>query len=177
MKAVRVHRFGPPDVITFEDVERPIPGEGEVLVRVKAAGVGPWDAWIRAGKSVVQQPLPLTLGSDLCGAVEAIGAGAAGFRPGDGIFGVTNKQFTGAYAEYAVASAGMIARRPARLGDAEAAGRAGDRRHGLADAVRARPPGVRPDGAGARRRGQRGRLRRAAGAARGCAGDRDGVRR
>jgi NADPH:quinone reductase-like Zn-dependent oxidoreductase len=121
VKAVRVHRFGPPDVITFEDVERPIPGAGEVLVRVKAAGVGPWDAWIRAGKSVVQHSLPLTLGSDLCGVVEATGADAGRFPPGDEIFGVTNKQFTGAYAEYAVASAGMIARRPARLGDAEAA--------------------------------------------------------
>jgi NADPH:quinone reductase-like Zn-dependent oxidoreductase len=121
VKAVRVHRFGPPEVITFDDVERPIPRDGEVLVRVKAAGVGPWDAWVRGGRSVVQHSLPLTLGSDLCGAVEAIGTGVAGFRPGDEVFGVTNKQFTGAYAEYAVASAGMIARRPARLGDAEAA--------------------------------------------------------
>jgi hypothetical protein len=51
--ACRVHHFGPPDVISFEDVARPHPGEGEVLVRVKAAGVGPWDAGIRAGKSVL----------------------------------------------------------------------------------------------------------------------------
>src|SRR4029453_9493272 len=48
MKACRVHHFGPPDVISFEDVAQPHPSEGEVLVRVKAAGVGPWDAWIRA---------------------------------------------------------------------------------------------------------------------------------
>jgi NADPH:quinone reductase-like Zn-dependent oxidoreductase len=75
MKACRVHHFGPPDVISFEDVARPHPGEGEVLVRVKAAGVGPWDAWIRAGKSVLPQPLPLILGSDLSGTVEAIPGG------------------------------------------------------------------------------------------------------
>ena len=67
MKANRVHRFGAPDVIRFEEVARPTPGSGEVLVRVAAAGVGPWDTWIRAGKSVLPQPLPLTLGSDLSG--------------------------------------------------------------------------------------------------------------
>ena len=121
MKASRVHRFGPPDVIAFEDIPRPEPAAGEVLVRVRAAGVGPWDAWIRAGKSVLPQPLPLTLGSDLCGVVEGVGPGVAGFDPGDEVFGVTNKQFTGAYAEYAAAAAGMIARKPHRLGHVEAA--------------------------------------------------------
>ena len=60
MKAVRVHRFGSPDVITVEEVLRPEPGAGEILVQVAAAGVGVWDAWIRAGRSVVQQLLPLT---------------------------------------------------------------------------------------------------------------------
>ena len=102
-------------MITLEHIERPEPGADEVLVRVLAAGVGPWDGWIRAGKSVLPQPLPLTLGSDLSGIVEAVGPGVTVFRPGDAVFGVTNRRFTGAYAEYAVASAGMIARRPARL--------------------------------------------------------------
>ncbi|MGL4962380.1 MAG: NADP-dependent oxidoreductase [Inquilinus sp.] len=121
MKASRVHRFGSPEVIALEDIERPEPGEGEVLVRVAAAGVGPWDGWIRAGKSVLPQPLPLTLGSDLSGTVEATGPGATGFAPGDEVFGVTNARFTGAYAEYALASAGMIARKPGRIGHVEAA--------------------------------------------------------
>ena len=121
MKACRVHHFGPPEAISFEDVPRPIPGEGEVLVRVKAAGVGPWDAWIRAGKSVLPQPLPLTLGSDLSGIVEAVGPGVTALKPGIEVFGVTNRQFTGAYAQYAVASVGMIAARPASLSDVEAA--------------------------------------------------------
>jgi Alcohol dehydrogenase GroES-like domain len=121
MKACRVHHFGPPEVISFEDVPRPMPGEGEVLVRVKAAGVGPWDAWIRAGKGVLPQPLPLTLGSDLSGVVEALGPGVTALKPGVNVFGVTNRQFTGAYAQYAVASVGMIAPRPARLSDIEAA--------------------------------------------------------
>jgi NADPH:quinone reductase-like Zn-dependent oxidoreductase len=89
-KACRVHRFGPPDVITLENFSPPAPGAGEALVRVKAAGVGPWDAWIRAGKSAMPQPLPLTLGSDLAGVVEEIGPGVVHVAPGDAVFGVTN---------------------------------------------------------------------------------------
>lgn len=101
----------------------PIPGaaEGQVLVRVKAAGVGPWDVLVREGKSAVHQSLPLILGADLAGVVETVGDGVSGFHPGDEVFGVTNSQFTGAYAEYAVAEAGMIARKPKRLGFVEAA--------------------------------------------------------
>jgi NADPH:quinone reductase-like Zn-dependent oxidoreductase len=73
MMAWCVHEFGPPDVMRFERVLRPAPGPGEVLVKVGAAGVGPWDAWIRAGKSALPQPLPLTPGSDLSGDVVAVG--------------------------------------------------------------------------------------------------------
>jgi NADPH:quinone reductase-like Zn-dependent oxidoreductase len=120
-KACRVHRFGPPDVITLEDFPPPAPGAGQALVRVKAAGVGPWDAWIRAGKSALPQPLPLTLGSDLAGVVAAIGPGVAHVAPGDVVFGVTNPHFIGSYADYAIANAGMIAKKPAALGDVEAA--------------------------------------------------------
>ena len=121
MKAVRVHQFGGLEVIQYEDIPRPAPGKGQVLIRVKAAGVGNWDRLVREGKSSLRQPLPLTLGSDLSGIVEAVGAGVADFRPGDAAFGVTNSLFTGAYAEYAVADAGMIAPKPPRLNDREAA--------------------------------------------------------
>ena len=55
----------------MEEIETPAPGENDVLVRVLAAGVGPWDAWIRADKSALPQPLPLTLGSDLSGIVDS----------------------------------------------------------------------------------------------------------
>jgi NADPH:quinone reductase-like Zn-dependent oxidoreductase len=121
MKAVRVHSFGPPDVISLEDVSRPEPAGGEVVVQVKAAGVGPWDALIRSGRSVLPQPLPLTLGSDLSGVVHAIGPGVGKFKIGDEIFGVTNERFTGAYAEYAVARATMIAPKPKTLNHSHAA--------------------------------------------------------
>ena len=70
MKAVRVHKFGSPEVISIDDLPKPEPGRGEVVVRVKAAGIGPWDALIRSGKSVLPQPLPLILGSDLSGEVD-----------------------------------------------------------------------------------------------------------
>jgi Alcohol dehydrogenase GroES-like domain len=98
MMAWRVHEFGPPDVMRFERILRPHPSPGEVLVKVKAAGVGPWDGWIRAGKSALPQPLPLTLGSDLSGEVVAVESGD--LRVGDQVYGVTNPQFVGAYAEY-----------------------------------------------------------------------------
>ena len=108
MKAVRIHRFGPPEVVVVEDIPVPAPGAGEVLVRVMAAGVAPWDALIREGKSKVSPQPPLTLGSDLSGVIEAVGPEVTEFRAGDAVYGVTNAQFCGAHAELAVASAGMI---------------------------------------------------------------------
>ena len=96
MKASRVNQFGGPDIIVLEEIAIPSPGANQVLVQVKAAGVGPWDAWIRSGKSALPQPLPLTLGSDLSGLVVAFGDGVTGFEPGNAIFGVTNPRFTDA---------------------------------------------------------------------------------
>ena len=121
MQAIRVHQFGGLDVLVAEDVPRPAPGNDEVLLRVKAAGVGPWDAWVRSGRSVVPQPLPLTLGSDVSGLVEQVGPGVSRFSPGDAVFGATNGRFTGGYAEYAVASAARLAKKPKRIGFIEAA--------------------------------------------------------
>src|SRR6266567_9585331 len=121
MKAARIHQFGPPEVIVIDDLARPNPGQGELLVRVMATGVGPWDALIREGKSKVSPPPPLTLGSDLSGIVEAAGPEVTEFKKGDVVYGVTNPQFVGAQAEYAVASATMIARKPLRLSHLEAA--------------------------------------------------------
>lgn len=121
MKAARIHEFGSPAVIVIDDVPRPTPNKGEILIRVAAAGVGPWDALIREHKSLVSTRLPLTLGSDLSGVVEATGPGVTRFKAGDEIYGVTNSQFQGAYAEYALASEKMIARKPRSLSFVEAA--------------------------------------------------------
>lgn len=121
MVAWRVHEFGSPEVMKFERLPRPEAGPGEVLVKVAAAGVGPWDGWIRSGKSALPQPLPLTLGSDLSGEIVALGAGISELHVGDQVYGVTNSQFVGAYAEYALASAGMISNKPISLTHVEAA--------------------------------------------------------
>jgi NADPH:quinone reductase-like Zn-dependent oxidoreductase len=120
MKVARILRFGPPNVITNDDLPRPEPAAGQLLVRVKAAGVGNWDSLIREGK-IELQALPIILGSELSGIVEAIGAQVSGFKLGDEVYGTTNEQFSGAYAEYALPSARMIAQKPKTLSFIEAA--------------------------------------------------------
>jgi len=119
--AAVVREFGPPKVISVDAVLKPVPGPGEVLVLVKAAGVGPWDGEIRSGRSAVAPALPLTLGSELSGVVERVGRGVTDFRPGERVFGVTNPGFTGAYAEVAVAQAATLAKKPKTVSDIEAA--------------------------------------------------------
>jgi len=121
MMAWRVHEFGPPEVMRLERIPVPEPGPGECLVKVGAAGVGPWDAWIRAGKSVLPQPLPLTLGSDLSGDIVAVGPEVHDLAVGEQIYGVTNPEFIGAYAEYAVVRAAMVSKKPFSLSYIEAA--------------------------------------------------------
>jgi NADPH:quinone reductase-like Zn-dependent oxidoreductase len=121
MKAAIIRQFGGPDRIEISDVPRPTPGPREVLVEIKAAGVGPWDALIREGQNVTNPQLPLILGSDLAGVVEAVGNEVSGFKPGDEVYGVANEAFTSGYAEFAAAPAAMLARKPAKLNFVEAA--------------------------------------------------------
>jgi NADPH:quinone reductase-like Zn-dependent oxidoreductase len=121
MMAWRVHEFGPPDVMRFERVLRPRPGVGEILVKVEAAGVGPWDGWIRAGKSALPQPLPLTLGSDFSGEIITVGTGVSELRQGEQVYGATNPRFVGACAEYALVSVEMVSSKPTSLTHVEAA--------------------------------------------------------
>src|SRR3954471_16620060 len=99
MNAARIHRYGAPDVIVVEDIPRPVPATREVLVRVAASGVAPWDALIREGKSKVSPKPPLTLGSDFAGVVEAVGPGVSQFKSGDEVYGVPTAPFFGANVE------------------------------------------------------------------------------
>ena len=101
MKAIRVHGFGGPEVLKLEDVATPKPSGGEVLVRIHAAGVNPYDTYMRAGTYAVKPRLPYTPGSDGAGIVEAVGEGVKKVRPGDRVY--TGRTVTGAYAEYALA--------------------------------------------------------------------------
>ena len=115
MTAVRIGQFGPPEIVTVGRIDLPQPQELEVLVRVCAAGVGPWDALVRTGKSGLPVTPPLTLGAEISGVVEKVGPNTGGFAVGDEIFGTTNPLFVMGYAEYAVASTRMLAKKPPAL--------------------------------------------------------------
>ncbi len=121
MKAGVIRRFGGPEVIEIEDLPVPQPKAGEVLVRVVAAGVGPWDALIREDQGGVKSDFPITLGSDIAGTVETLGAGVTQFKKGDAVYGCMNPKFIGGYAEFAIASTGMIAPKPKTLDFVQAA--------------------------------------------------------
>lgn len=103
---------------------RPVPGAGQVLVRIHASGVNPLDTKIRAGAAAhARHPLPAVLGIDMAGVVEQVGADVEGFRPGDAIYGMTGGVggVQGSLAEYAAVDAALLARKPSNLSMREAA--------------------------------------------------------
>ena len=83
MKAATISEYGPRSVIQLTGVNCPEPRPGALRIRVSAARVGPWDAFVREGRSGIPQNLPLILGSDVAGSVDAIGAHVSDFSPGD----------------------------------------------------------------------------------------------
>ncbi|PYI85308.1 MAG: NADPH:quinone reductase [Verrucomicrobia bacterium] len=119
MKAVRIHSFGGPDVLRFEDVPVPKPGTNEMLVRVHAAGVNPVDWKIREGL-LGQGPLPQTLGSDFSGIIESLGSSVRNLDVGEAVFGVVAEE-SGSYAEFAVAPESRVTRKPNALDHVQAA--------------------------------------------------------
>jgi NADPH2:quinone reductase len=110
MKAIRVTAFGGPEVLTLADVERPVPGNGEVLVRVAAAGVNYMDVGQRRGRP--GQTVPYTPGGEASGTVEAVGAGVDGVKVGDR---VAYAMVPGSYAEFALVPASRVLTVPADL--------------------------------------------------------------
>jgi NADPH:quinone reductase-like Zn-dependent oxidoreductase len=114
-KAVRYDEFGGIDVLRVDEVERPVPEDGQVLVRVKAAGINPSEAVIRTG--AVAQLFPSTFpsgqGSDLAGVIEEVGAGVGGFSLGDEVIGFTNNRAS--QAELVLVEAGDIVRKPEKV--------------------------------------------------------------
>ncbi|HEY0534945.1 MAG TPA: NADP-dependent oxidoreductase [Actinoplanes sp.] len=117
MKAVRFHEYGDPGVLRQEDVERPVPGPGEVLIRVAATSFNGVDGNIRAG--FMQGPIPVTLphtpGLDVSGTVAALGEGVGGFEVGDRVVGFLSMAGDGAAAEYVVAPAEVLAPAPTSI--------------------------------------------------------------
>ncbi len=125
MKAVRIHEYGGPEVVRYEDAPEPEPGPGEVLVRVHAAGVNPVDWKTRSGggqaKKIGEQ-FPLVLGWDLSGTVEQVGPEADSWAVGDEVFGLVLFPQPGAtFAEYVATPAGELAAKPRALSHVEAA--------------------------------------------------------
>lgn len=120
MKAIVVHEFGGPEVLKYEEIPTPLPAAGQVLVRIHAAGVNPYDTYMRSGTYAIKPPLPYTPGSDAAGEIEAVGAGITKFKAGDRVY--TAKTVTGAYAEYALALESQVHLLPANIGYTQGAG-------------------------------------------------------
>src|SRR6266852_4002533 len=120
MKAIVAHEFGPPEVMKLEEIPAPKPGAGQVLVRVKAAGVNPADTYMRNGAYAVKPPLPYTPGFDGAGVVEAIGEGVTKVRPGDRVY--LARSLSGTYAEFSLALEGQVHKIPDRISFAQGAG-------------------------------------------------------
>lgn len=113
MKAVVIKQYGNNDVVDYTDVDRPVPGPSEVLVRVHAAGVNPVDWKIRGGLGQrMGLSLPIHLGGEIAGTIEELGDDVSNFKPGDTVYGIIP---TGGFADYAIARADDLAHKPANL--------------------------------------------------------------
>jgi NADPH2:quinone reductase len=120
MKAIQVHQFGGPEVLQLHEIPTPKPGPGQVLVRVHAAGVNPYDTYMRNGTYAIKPPLPYTPGSDAAGVVEAVGEGVTRVKSGARVY--TARTVSGAYAEYALALESQVQRLPDSISFAQGAG-------------------------------------------------------
>jgi NADPH:quinone reductase-like Zn-dependent oxidoreductase len=122
MKAVRIHEYGSPDVLRYEDVDEPEPAADEVRVRVRAAGVNPVD-WMTRKGLVERDELPWTVGWDAAGVVDAVGSDVSDLEVGDEVFGLVEFEYGGGtYAEAVTAPEDELVRKPASLSFEEAAG-------------------------------------------------------
>src|SRR3981189_1895363 len=117
MKAIRIHNYGGPEVLHYEDAPRPKPQAGEVLIRVHAAGVNPSDWKVREGhmKDFWPHKFPLILGWDLSGVVEKLGRGVSRFKIGDEVYSLPDPTPNGAYADYIVVRESELALKPNSL--------------------------------------------------------------
>jgi NADPH:quinone reductase len=120
VKAIRVREFGSPDVLALEDVPTPEAAAGQVLVRVHATGVNPYDTYMRSGSYAIKPPLPYTPGSDAAGTIESVGSGVTRVKRGDRVY--TANTLSGAYAQYALALESQVHPLPERASFSQGAG-------------------------------------------------------
>ncbi|HLG86507.1 MAG TPA: nuclear transport factor 2 family protein [Alphaproteobacteria bacterium] len=123
VKAARVHAYGGPERLVVEQIPEPIPGPGEILVKVAAAAVNPVDAKLRRGTLDLFMPLafPAQIGGDLAGTVEAVGPGVTDWKPGDRVMAFINPAAEGAYAEKAIVPTVMAIHVPEGISLSDAA--------------------------------------------------------
>ena len=123
MKAVRIHDYGNADVLAYDDAPMPSISPTDVLVRVVGASVNPVDWKIREGylRQMISYPLPLTLGWDVSGVVEAVGSGVSRFNVGDAVYSLPDLKRNGTYAEYVAIRADEVAHKPKTISHIEAA--------------------------------------------------------
>ncbi len=117
MKAIRIHAYGGAENLKYDEVPRPEPQAGQVLIQVYAAGVNPIDWKIREGffQQISDYSLPVIAGADVAGVVASVGDGVTTLQPGQAVYGTADMALSGAYAEYAVGYADAIAQKPKTL--------------------------------------------------------------
>jgi NADPH2:quinone reductase len=120
MKAIQVQQFGGPEVLQLLEIPTPKSGPGQVLVRVHAAGVNPYDTYMRNGTYAIKPQLPYTPGSDAAGVIEAVGEGVTKIKPGTRVY--TARTESGAYAEYALALESQVHPLPEKISFTQGAG-------------------------------------------------------
>jgi NADPH:quinone reductase len=120
MKAIVVKEFGAPEVMKVQEVPRPEPGAGQVVVRIKAAGVNPADTYARSGNYARKPSLPYTPGTDGAGTIEAVGAGVKRVKSGDRVYIASS--LSGTYAEYTLATEAQAQPLPERISFSQGAG-------------------------------------------------------
>ncbi len=117
MKAIRVHEFGGPEVMKLEEIPDLKPGEGQVVVRVKAAGVNPFEAYMRAGTYPRKPALPFTPGADAGGTIQSVGAGVKSFKAGDRVY--VAGSLSGTYAEQTLCTEAQVHPLPEKVSFAQ----------------------------------------------------------
>ena len=126
MKAIVYHKYGTPDVLELAEVEKPVPKDDEVLIKVHAASINDWDSGLLHGDFInrmlngMRKPKRKILGSDIAGRIEAVGKNVKQFKPGDEVYGDLSGQW-GGFAEYVCTKEKFIAIKPASMSFEQAA--------------------------------------------------------
>jgi len=126
MKAIVYHKYGTPDILELIEIDKPVPGEEEVLIKVHAASINDWDLGLLEGDFInrilngIRKPKRKILGSDIAGRIEAVGKNVKQLKPGDEVYGDLSGQW-GGFAEYVCAREESLALKPASMSFIEAA--------------------------------------------------------